>query len=246
MTTTAKQTTETKEQIKVDLDQVYNPNPKLLQVYKEKNAMDLFTDFEALRPQYVNEDRLFKIAKMSGSPIKHHIGGIYRKAIDSKEYVLWHEHLSTFDYYKNPTDHTRFMGRYEIPNIVTRYTIPATIRSDIGKLEAEELPAEINGYETQYEYEFNALKWQLCQWYEKDKIITDETRFYYWASDGTKYPVRSFDEFVNMNGDDLMLLGRSGNKLSGVFKSEERAAMLESLRAQIKEEMKTGFFDKKS
>jgi hypothetical protein len=45
--------------------------------------------------------------------------------------------------------------------------------------------------------------------------------------------------------DDLALLGRSGNKLSGVFKAEERAAMLESLRAQIKEEMKTGFFNKK-
>ena len=32
-------------------------------------------------------------------------------------------------------------------------------------------------------------------------------------------------------------------KLSGVFKAEERAEMLESLRVQIKEEMKTaGFF----
>ena len=41
-----------------------------------------------------------------------------------------------------------------------------------------------------------------------------------------------------MSGDDLILLAKSGKKLSGVFKAEERAEMLESLRIQIKEEMK--------
>ena len=77
------------------------------------------------------------------------------------------------------------------------------------------------------------------------KIITEETKFYYWANDGFKYTVRNFDEFINCSGDDLILLGRSASKLSGVFKGEERAAMLQSLRDQIKEEMKTGFFNKK-
>ena len=47
-----------------------------------------------------------------------------------------------------------------------------------------------------------------------------------------------------MSMDNLALLGRSGNKLSGVFKMKKELAMLESLRAQIKEEMKTGFFNK--
>ena len=73
------------QQVKVNLDQVWNPNPKLLQTYTEKNAMHLFTDLEALRPQYANEERLFKIAKLSGAKIKHHIGGIYRKAVGSSE-----------------------------------------------------------------------------------------------------------------------------------------------------------------
>ena len=46
--------------------------------------MHLFTDFEAMRPQYVNEDRIFKIQKLSKKEMKHHIGGICRKAVGSK------------------------------------------------------------------------------------------------------------------------------------------------------------------
>ena len=50
-----------------------------------------------------------------------------------------------------------------------------------------------------------------------------------------------------MNSDDLILLAKSKHKLSGVFKGEEKSAMLESLRAQIKEEIKeSGFFTKKN
>ena len=212
--------------MKIDLNQVYNPHPKLLEAYKD--SMHLFTDFEALRPEYVLEDRLFKIAKMSGSPIQHSIGSMYRKALGSKEYVLWFEHLTTFDYYKNPVDHTRFMGRLSIPDIVTRFSLPSTIRSDVGKLEAQQMPSELSGHHTEYQYPFEQMKWQLAQWYEKDpKIITDETHFYYWNDEG-KIPVRSFEEFLNMNSDDLILLAKSKHKLSGVFKGEERAAMLES------------------
>lgn len=109
---------------------------------------------------------------------------------------------------------TRFMGRWEKPEIIRMFTIPSSIRSDVGKLEAQESPPEVNGSEVIYDYEFNALNWQLCQWYEKDKIITDETHFYYWDNAGVKNPVRSFDEFINMSGDDLILLAKSSHKLS--------------------------------
>ena len=109
---------------------------------------------------------------------------------------------------------TRFMGRWEKPEIIRRFTIPSSIRSDVGKLEAQESPPEVNGSEVIYVYEFNALNWQLCQWYQKDKIITDETHFYYWDNAGVKNPVRSFDEFINMSGDDLILLAKSSHKLS--------------------------------
>ena len=136
------------------------------------------------------------------------------------------------------------MGRLSIPDIVTRFSLPSTIRSDVGKLEAQKMPSELSGHHTEYQYPFEQMNWQLAQWYEKIlKIITDETHFYYWDNDGVKNPVRSFDEFLNMNGDDLILLAKSGKKLSGVFKAEERAEMLQSLRIQIKEEMKqAGFF----
>lgn len=158
---------------------------------------------------------------------------------------MWHEHLMTFDFYSNPVDHTRFLGRWEKPSIITRFSIQTSIRSDIGELKANEMPPEVNGSEVIYDFEFTSLKNQLQEQYNK-KIITDDTKFYYWANDGVKYSVRSFDEFLNCSGDDLVLLGRSASKLSGVFKGEERVAMLESLRAQIKEEMKeSGFFNKK-
>ena len=184
MTTKQKQTTTTGH-LKVNLDQVWNPHPKLLETYKEKNAIHLFTDFEAMRPQYVNEDRIFKIQKLSKKEMKHHIGGIYRKAVGSKEYVIWHEHLMTFDYYNNPVDHTRFIGRWEKPDIIRRFTIPSSIRSDVSRLEAQESPPEVNGSEVQYDYEFNAIKPQLQEWYDK-KIITEDTKFYYWANDGVQ------------------------------------------------------------
>ena len=121
--------------------------------------------------------------------------------------------------------------------------MPSTIRSDVGKLEAQKIPSELSGHHTEYQYPFEADEMAVTQWYEKDHIITDETHFYYWDNDGVKNPVRSFDEFLNMSGDDLILVAKSGKKLSGIFKSEERAEMLESLRVQIKEEMKrAGFF----
>ena len=107
-----KQTT-TGQQIKVNLDQVWNPNPKLLQTYTEKNAMHLFTNLEALRPQYVNEERLFKIQALSKSPIEHHLGSVYRKAVGSKEYVLFFNHMKCQDFYHSPINHTIFLGRWK-------------------------------------------------------------------------------------------------------------------------------------
>jgi hypothetical protein len=64
------------------------------------------------------------------------------------------------------------MGRWEKPEIISRFTIPSTIQSDIGKLEANEMPPEIDGYEVIHEYEFGAIKNQLQEWYKKG-IITN-------------------------------------------------------------------------
>ena len=43
--------TETKEQkqISIDLDTIFNPNPKLVQTYKDANAMDYWVDKD-IRP----------------------------------------------------------------------------------------------------------------------------------------------------------------------------------------------------
>lgn len=77
--------TEIKEQkqISIDLDTIFNPNPKLVQTYKDANAMDYWVDKD-IRPKYINDARVFAAA--SKKPVKHNIFSLCRKQIGSKEY----------------------------------------------------------------------------------------------------------------------------------------------------------------
>ena len=80
--------TETKEQkqISIDLDTIFNPNPKLVQTYKDANAMDYWVDKD-IRPKYINDARVFAAA--SKKPVKHNIFSLCRKQIGSKEYCYF-------------------------------------------------------------------------------------------------------------------------------------------------------------
>ena len=74
--TKTKTETETKEQkqISIDLDTIFNPNPKLVQTYKDANAMDYWVD----------KDIRQVFAAASKKPVKHNIFSLCRKQIGSK------------------------------------------------------------------------------------------------------------------------------------------------------------------
>lgn len=220
----------------IDLNQRFSPHPLVLKAYKDKNAMDLYHQLQLGSPEIDNENRVFSASNASGSPIRHKITGLYRKKIGNKEYIVFHETLITTDYFKNFVDHSRFVGKVEVPVIVRRFGInPATIRNNQQQLTPTEQAPEIQGHETVYEYEFEASKPQLVKWY-KQGIIDDYTKLYAW--DDVKYSVSKFDDLIRLPFDDLILLARVGNKLTGVFKPEDMTKeILEMFRQTIKQEV---------
>lgn len=198
--------------------------------------MELYHQLQLGSPEIDNENRVFRASKASGSPIKHKITGVYRKKVGNKEYVVFHEHLATFDYFKNPVDHSRTLGKVEVPIIIRRFGInPATIRSNHQQVTPEEQAAEIEGHNTVYEYEFEATKPQLVKWY-KEGVIDQYTKLYAW--DEVKYSVSKFEDLIKLPFDDLILLARVGNKLTGVFKPEDMTKeILEMFRQTVKQEV---------
>lgn len=93
---------------------------------------------------------------------------------------------------------------------------------------------------TQYEFESEALKPQLEEWYKKG-IITDEgTNFYAWVGNKKYSKPYSWSEFMGLSLDDLVLLANFSEKLITAFKTDEITAnMLQTLRQTIREELLT-------
>lgn len=235
MTKTSKQA-QAPQELKIDLDQIMNPHSAILKAYADANAKDLFFPY---KPEYMNEKRIFEASKSSGSPVKHLITGIYRKAAGSKEYVFWHEHLQTFDYFKNSIDHTRFVGRYEVPVITRNFAInPAGITSDTTQVKPESGPPEIESMKTIHEFEFEELKPQLMKWKEQN-IITDETHLYCWVGPIKYSKPYTWEEWLNLSIDDLVVLGKVGNRFDGILKPGD-AGNIETLRQIVKEELQKG------
>ena len=172
------------KQLSVSLDEIKNPHPAILKAYDDANARHLF--FEHI-PVYVNEKSVFMAAKASKKPIKHEITGLYRKRINGKEYVCFHEEIIALDYFGNVVMHNRMVGRYELPIIGKVYGLnPGMIHgnSDINKMmEAQEREVSIDSIETIHEFEFEAIKPQLLKWKEQN-IISDKTPLYVWDGDG--------------------------------------------------------------
>jgi hypothetical protein len=146
--------------------------------------------------------------------------------------------MITKDYFKNKIDHTRLIGRFEIPIIVSNYSrSPSTIRSDTAMIEPVQSPPEIESTHEEYEWEFEKIKPQLLEWKEQN-IINDKTNFYaVMGSD--KYGKFTFEEFINLDISDLGLLGKFGNRVRGVWKpGEPMTEKLDTLREQLKQELR--------
>ena len=61
---------------------------------------------------------------------------------------------------------------------------------------------------------------------------------YAWV-DANKYKVQSFENFISLSMDDLILLGKIGKRFEGVLKPGD-ADSIETLRSLVKEELKKG------
>jgi hypothetical protein len=165
-----------KQELKIDLDKIMNPNPNLVKAYKDANALsisfELGHDGEHYNsPEFTNERRIFTASSSSKVPIRHNIFAVYRRKVGSKEYCYFFDLMMTKDYFANPVDHTRLCGKYTVPEIVTRYAInPSVIRSDSAQISPVAQPPEIVGNHEVYEYEWNAIVPQLRKWWESGVI----------------------------------------------------------------------------
>jgi len=130
------------------------------------------------------------------------------------------------------------MGRVdEIPVIVRHKRInPYSIKSDTQVAPTQSEP-EIDHLETKYLWEFDKYKNQLEEWY-KDGTISQDCKMYMWV-DENKYKVTSFENFISLPADDLILLGRIGKRFEGVLKAGD-VNSIEVLRSLVKEELQKG------
>jgi hypothetical protein len=189
-------------------------------------------------PEYKNEERIFVASRSSKTKISHNLFSCYRKKAGTKEYFFAFDLMITKDYFKNKIDHTRMIGKFEMPVITSTYAInPSSIRSDTAMIEPIQSPPQIESTHEEYIYEWNEVKGQLLKWKEQG-IINDQTNFYI-QSGSDKHGKFSFEEWLNLPMDDLMLLSRYRDRL-GTFTNEPMAERLSTLREQLKHEMRTG------
>ncbi len=78
--------------LKINLDEVKNPHKDIEAAYKNANALHMWIDKD-LKPEYINEQRIFNATSALKKGIKHKITALYRKVVGKKEYVFFFKHL---------------------------------------------------------------------------------------------------------------------------------------------------------
>lgn len=236
MTTKQQKAAEIKqEELSIDLNKMWTPSELITNAYKEANAMDLFF---ADRSEFVNERRIWDASRASDPPaaIKHNIFSLYRKVVGSKEYLLFHETLYTTDYFKNGVDWTRYLGVVTVPKIVRRRSInPATIKSNTDRVSPSDGPPEVESNEDVYLWPFEQVKKQIRSWREQG-VIPQTAKFIAWVPPN-KYSVINFEDFLELEIEDLVLINKMGSKLTGLYKPGD-PAILQTLKAMMKDAVK--------
>lgn len=228
-------------QVSIDLDQIFNPNPKLVQTYEDAKATHIWID-KGHRPEYINEARVFAAAKASKKNIKHNIFSLYRKQVGSKEYCFFFDHLIAKDYFGNNVDHTRLIGRWEKPEITRqKFFDPMVLKT--GSHEPSEGEASVESTETVHEYEFSKIRDQLVKW--KETGIIRENANYYVVVGSNKYSMPyTWDQWLNLSIADLELLGLYGKKFTGTMQLNDPKT-LQVLRESIQQEIQKGLLTPK-
>lgn len=223
----------------IDLNEVKNPHPAVLKAYKDSGVQDQFYPIQD-EASIINEKRIFNIANAGNAngeknKIRHKIRSIYRRAVGNKEYCFFHEWLQTVDFFKNTLDHSRVVGKYSYPRIVTSQGInPATLEYGTGQAPMPSaLYAQIESVEERYDWSFEEIKPQLLKWYDEG-IIDENTNLYAWS--GTrKYTVNEWDQFINLNLSDLILINKVGERAIGLYSDPKE--ILEAARQTAKAEL---------
>jgi hypothetical protein len=227
---------QTLKQLRINLNEIKHPNPAILKAYQDANAEDYWIDRN--KPEFQNEKRLFLSHEASGAQIKHAIFFIYRKQLNNgKEFCLFFNSMVCSDYFSNKVMHTRRLGKYEKP-IITR---PKSVRvssikpNQINEAKPEPGPPVIDTVETVYEYPWAQVKDQLRKWYD-DGTVTDDCQYYVITS-RENYGVKcSFDQFLDLPIEDLILLSVHGKKYAGLLKTGDPIdTILDRIRERVKD-----------
>jgi len=163
---------------------------EVLKAYKDNNY-DYFS-----RAEDDNEKIFFEKAKASQHEVDHQITQVFRLKNGKDEKMYYQETIRSKDYLNNPIDHSRVVGKYEMPNFITRLD-PQT-----GKA----LPVEVNGHTTIYDLDFD--KKRLDQ-LVKEGSINENTNFVLITL-GRRYGGFAYEEFVSNTFQELNDLGKYG------------------------------------
>lgn len=226
------------KQITIDLDKIFNPNPELVKTYEDAKAMYIWVDKD-MRPEYVNESRVFAAARASKKPIKHNVFSLYRKQVGAKEYCYFFDHMIAKDYFTNTVDHTRLIGKWDKPLITQQYGINVhSLKSDSQPESGPIGDPVIESTETVYDYEFSKIKPQLEKW--KEAGIIGDNAIYYVVVGNQKYSMPySWDQWLNLSIQDLTLLGEHGRKFKGLMSAQDPKT-LQVLKETIQQEIQKG------
>jgi len=235
ITKTNKESKSKSKQLKIDLNKQLNPCEEIHEAYK--GTGDFFAPYTD-RPEYNNEKRIFLYSKANhNAPIKHKMVSLYRTRQGTRGWIWGFEHLSSFDYYQNPIDHTRTIGKADVPQISKHFSMNPYLEHDPNapkEMGPSETAPEIVSVETKYFWEFDKMKDQLRKWYE-DGLIDDNTNLYVVAEGNRKYNVDSFEEFLQYDIQDLILVNKSGiSATPGLFSPKE---ILQMARKQARSDL---------
>lgn len=217
-----KQQHKAKLPLEINLDEPKNPNPAIKIAYTESGAIDQFYPF-AETSEFQNEAKIFTFAAATknnpdGQKIKHKIVSIYRIRQNDKEYCYFYNHMIVRDRLDNSYDWTRKIGKFELPLFnIDHGMLPSS--SDPSQFSEGIRSTTIDRVDTIYSYTWEQIQPQIKKW-RTEGLIADSCNF--TVIFGTKrYTVKSWEEFINLKIEDLVLLNRTSLDVAGLFTGKD-------------------------
>lgn len=161
---------------------------KVRDLYKAKDA-DYFVSANE-----ENELKFFKLAKQAGKPVKRKVTQIVRLKSGGKDYVYYHETLTSKNNIGKKIDHSRVIGVYKRPEF-------EPVLTD----EGDTIAASTEDFETIYEIPFSVhfLEQEIEPYIVENPSLVIKSL-------GRNYSGFSYEQFKTLSFDDLLTLGKYG------------------------------------